>query len=153
MHESVPPAPAGFRPMRLATPVPGPFYGRREEVGFTVALRVLPLHCNFGISCQGGALMTLADMAMGLASNLAIGEGVHNLPTVSLNADFLAPAPVMAWVAGHARVLRRTKSLAFSEVVITTDGEPCLRAASIFKLPRSGAAPQFASIEMLFTAP
>ena len=56
------------------------------------------------------------------------------LPTISLSAEFLAPAPLGAWVEGRTDVLRTTRNLAFAQCLVTADSLPVLRASGIFKV-------------------
>ncbi len=51
-----------------------------------------------------------------------------------MSCDYLAPAPLGAWVEGRAEVVRITRNLLFAQGLATADGEPCLRANGIFKI-------------------
>jgi acyl-coenzyme A thioesterase PaaI-like protein len=61
------------------------------------------------------------------------------LPTINLSCDFLAPAPLGAWVEGRADALRTTRNLLFAQGTAAADGVPCLRANGIFKITQQGA--------------
>jgi acyl-coenzyme A thioesterase PaaI-like protein len=78
--------------------------------------------------------MTFADMLMPFAALMQTDLGDHFLPTVSLSADFLAPARLGAWVEGRARVLRTTRNLVFVEALVTAEGAAILRTNGIFKI-------------------
>jgi uncharacterized protein (TIGR00369 family) len=113
----------------------GPLYLR--HVGDTVQLgfRVEPRHCNPMSMCHGGMLASFADMVMPMCIHRKAPEvGMRFLPTISLQVDYLAPAPLGAWVQGEADVLRTTRSLVFSQALITADGVPAVRTSGIFKI-------------------
>jgi len=131
-------APPGFKRIPLVpegnfADVNGPLWRRIEDGKLTVGFRVERRHCNPAGGCHGGMLMTFADMLLGLGSNFA--ERLNRfLPTVNLTGDFLAPAPLGAWVQGRAEVLRVTRNLVFSQTLITADDVPVLRASGVMKL-------------------
>jgi len=115
--------------------VNGPLFGRLEADGRPVmGFFVEDRHVNPAGICHGGMLMTFADMLLGLTTSLAGGDRKF-LPTVNMTADFLAPAPLGAWVEGQGRLLRLTRNLAFADGVITADGETCMRASGMMKIP------------------
>jgi uncharacterized protein (TIGR00369 family) len=137
--------PDGFRPMKLA-PNPfielvGPLYGRVDDGALTVGFPVRARSCNPAGMCHGGMLCTLADLTLILCSNVQTGMGRY-FTTVSLNTDFLAPAPRGSWIEGRAQVLRVTRSLVFTQGVLSVDGAPVLRANAIFK-PIGEASAEF----------
>ena len=78
-------------------------------------------------------MLTLADMLIGPGSEFEMQTG-RFLPTVSISADFMAPAPLGAWVEGRAEALRMTANLLFAQCLITADGNLALRASGIVKL-------------------
>jgi uncharacterized protein (TIGR00369 family) len=133
------PAPAGYTVLQLGPSgssfieVNGPLYGRRDGNRLVMGFRVEPRHCNPADICHGGMLLALADMLIGPGAEFEVQSG-RFLPTVSLSADFLAPAQLGAWVEGVAEPLRMTKSLLFAQCLITADGTPALRASGIVKL-------------------
>ena len=77
-------------------------------------------------------LLALADMLIGPAVEFEMRAG-RLLPTVSLSADFMAPAPLGAWVEGRAEALKMTKRLLFAQCLITADQNPALRASGVVK--------------------
>ena len=112
----------------------GPLFVRHDGEGLRLGFRVEKRHCNpLGI-CHGGMLATFTDMQLPFASRAQAGLTLNFLPTVSLSVDYLAPAPLGAWVEGRTEVLRRTKRLVFSQMVATADGEICVRANGIFRI-------------------
>jgi hypothetical protein len=74
------------------------------------------------------------------------------LPTVNLACDFLAPAPLGAWVEGRAELVTRTRNLLFAQGIAAADGVTCLRANGIFKVrtPQEGQAMPDFSLKGLF---
>ena len=62
------------------------------------------------------------------------------LPTVNLTCDYLAPAPLGAWVEGRADPVKTTRNLLFAQGLATADGEPVMRANGIFKITSAGSA-------------
>jgi uncharacterized protein (TIGR00369 family) len=131
-------APAGFVPLKMSGPgsfieVNGPLFGKREHTYLVLGFRVQLRHCNPSNLCHGAMLLALADMLLGPGVDFEEQTG-KVLPTVSITADFLAPAPLDAWVQGTAKSLRKTKNLMFTECLITANENPALRASGIVKL-------------------
>ncbi len=129
--------PSGFSPLQLTMgflDVTGPLYGKwandRLLLGFRVELR----HCNPGKVCHGGMLATFADMLLPIAARFQSRTEMGFLPTVNLACDYLAPAPLGAWIEGHADALTATRNLLFAQGIATADGAVCLRANGIFKI-------------------
>ncbi|HSZ75687.1 MAG TPA: PaaI family thioesterase [Rhizomicrobium sp.] len=112
----------------------GPLYGKRDGKYFRLGFRVEQRHCNPANICHGGMLMTFADMQLPFGIRLQADIDPGFLPTISLNADFLAPAPLGAWVEGQTEILRTTRNLAFAQCMVTADGAPVLRASGLFKI-------------------
>lgn len=137
--------PRGFQPLRLR-PNPyidacGPLYGRREGDQLVLGLRVEQRHCNPARTCHGGMLTTLADMLLVLGASAQTGNTRYML-TVSLNCDFVGPAPEGSWIEGRLQVLRATRSLVFCQGLLTADGQPVLRSSGIAK-PSGEPDPSF----------
>ena len=138
MTEEVLPAPPGF----IAIPFDvgfiganGPLHvriaeGEKLKLGFRVEMR----HCNPMRICHGGMLATFIDMLMPFAIVHESQMAGRFLPTVHLAQEFLAPAPLGAWVEGTGELLRTTRNLVFAQCLVTADGENCMRASGIFKL-------------------
>ena len=129
--------PAGFAPLRLSMgflAAIGPLYGKWAEDRLVLGFRVEERHCNPGRVAHGGMLATFADMLLPFASRLQSKTDMGFLPTVNLTCDYLAPAPLGAWVEGRADALKTTRNLLFAQGLATADGEPVLRANGIFKI-------------------
>ena len=112
----------------------GPLYGRMDGERFVLGLRVEQRHCNPAGTCHGGMLALLADMLLITGSNIQARLSRYLL-TVSLNCDFIGPAPRGSWIEGRAEVLRATKTLLFAQGLLTADGAPVLRTNGTFRLP------------------
>jgi uncharacterized protein (TIGR00369 family) len=130
------PVPSGFQALRLR-PNPyvdacGPLFGRREGHRLVLGLRVERRHCNPAGTCHGGMLTTLADMLLVLGASAQTGDRRYML-TVSLNCDFVGPAPQGSWIEGRLDVLRATRSLVFCQGLLSVDGAPILRSSGIAK--------------------
>ncbi|HWY13751.1 MAG TPA: PaaI family thioesterase [Rhizomicrobium sp.] len=140
MSDSIP---AGFAPLRLSMgflDANGPLFGRWTDDRLLLGFRVETRHCNPGKVAHGGMLATFADMLLPIAARLQSKAEMGFLPTVNLTCDFLAPAPLGAWVEGRADALTATRNLLFAQGVATADGIPCLRANGIFKIASQGSA-------------
>jgi uncharacterized protein (TIGR00369 family) len=126
----------GFRPLRLGPngfiDSVGPLYGRLDDGKFVLGLRVEHRHCNPGMTCHGGMLMTLADMLLLIGTNVQPGLSQY-LTTVNLATDFIRGVPMGAWIEGRCEVLRTARSLIFSQGMFTVDGEIVARVNGIFK--------------------
>lgn len=113
----------------------GPLHIRREGGKVRLGFRVEQRHCNPMGNCHGGMLASFADMLLPMAAQRQSAEvGARFLPTIGLQIDYLAPAPLGAWVEGEAEVLRVTRALVFVQGLASADGVPALRASGIFKL-------------------
>lgn len=130
--------PAGFRPLPTIgdfIAAIGPLYLRHEGDSVRLGFRVERRHTNpLGI-CHGGMLATFCDMLVPISVHRQSPKGSRRfLPTISLQVDYLAPAPLGAWVEGEAQVLRTTRSLVFAQGLVNADGAICARVSGIFKI-------------------
>ena len=140
--------PAGFAPMRLGDGfigVNGPLFLRHEAALVQMGFRVERRHTNPMGNCHGGMLASFADMLLPMSIQRKAPEIGHKfLPTISLQIDYLAPAPLGAWVQGEAEVLRTTRNLVFAQGLVTADGLPVLRVSGIFKIGKDFTPPGIA---------
>jgi uncharacterized protein (TIGR00369 family) len=120
----------------------GPLYAKRDNKKLVLGLRVEKRHCNIAGICHGGMLMTFADMLLGLGARFENEEDFGFMPTVSMTADFLSPAPLGAWVEGRTDLLRSTRNFLFCQCIVTSNGAPVMRASGIMK---TGGATQAVS--------
>lgn len=130
--------PLGFK---LATGLVGPFvihsgpvYGRLEGDTLVMGFRVLPHHVNPLDICHGGMLATFADILLACGAMYRADARGRLLPTISLQMDFLAAAPLGAWVEGRTEILRTTRSMIFSQGCITVDGSAAVRISCVSKI-------------------
>ncbi|WP_135467033.1 PaaI family thioesterase [Crenalkalicoccus roseus] len=134
--------PAGFvpRPVGGGFLEPfGPLYIRRGEGPSVFGLRIERRHCNAKDMAHGGMLATLADIVLGIGGLEQAGVPGFFV-TVSLQTDFLGPAPLGAWVECRPELLRRTRTLMFVQGTFAAEGRPVLRASGVFHLPKPAAA-------------
>ena len=130
--------PTGFRPLPRGgefMDVNGPLYLRHEGELVLMGFRVEKRHTNPMGNCHGGMLATFGDMLLPFSIHRKSAEvGMRFLPTINLQIDYLAPAPLGAWVQGEAQVLRVTRSMVFAQGLITADGVNAVRVSGIFKI-------------------
>lgn len=113
----------------------GPIWIRAEEGAARFGIRLERRHCNNQAVAHGGMLATFADLVLGIGGAQQAGAPGHFV-TVSLVTDYLAPAPVGAWLECRPALLRRTARLMFVEGRFEADGTAVLRASGVFSLPR-----------------
>lgn len=130
--------PSGFAPLPIGgefMAVNGPLYVRSADGRAQLGFRVLRRHTNPLNICHGGMLASFADMLLPVCIHRQSAEvGLRFLPTISLQLDYLAPAPLGAWVQGEADVLRVTRTMVFAQGVARIDGTPVIRVSGIFKI-------------------
>jgi uncharacterized protein (TIGR00369 family) len=129
--------PAGFRRISLGGGFMvhnGPLYARWTGERVLLGFRVEARHTNPLKICHGGMLATFADMLVPCANMYQSTSERRFLPTISLQIDYMSPAPLGAWVQGQADILRTTRNMLFGQGLVTADGEPALRMSGIFKL-------------------
>jgi acyl-coenzyme A thioesterase PaaI-like protein len=142
--------PTDFLPLALPggfMALNGPFFGRRRAGGLDLGFVVEERHTNPAKVSHGGMLMSLARLQ--LAAGAAAGAGLDHLPRMmALSFDFLAPAPVGAWVEGETEVLHTTRNLVFLRGLLRIGGQPVLRASGVGRRGEEGAV----ALETLFAA-
>jgi acyl-coenzyme A thioesterase PaaI-like protein len=79
-------------------------------------------------------LASFGDMLLPVCIHRQTEVGRRFLPTISLQIDYLAPAPLGAWVQGEADVLRVTRTMVFAQGVARIDGKPVLRVSGTVKI-------------------
>jgi uncharacterized protein (TIGR00369 family) len=138
--------PAGFTPLTIGGEfivANGPLFERIEGRVYRLGFRVERRHTNTMGICHGGMMATFCDMLLPITAFRST-EALHGrfLPTVSLQIDYLAPAPLGAWVEGEAQVLRTTRSLIFVQGLVHAEGATVARVSGVFKIgaARAGEA-------------
>ena len=133
-----PDVPAGFRALRTMgdfIAANGPLYVRSQGASIQLGFRVEARHTNPMRICHGGMMASFCDMLLPISIHRKSKEiGFRFLPTINLQIDYLAPAPLGAWVEGEADLLKATRSLVFAQGLVTADGTPCARVSGIFKI-------------------
>ncbi|MDH4416359.1 PaaI family thioesterase [Acidovorax sp. HMWF029] len=134
-HVEIPP---GFAPLQSGGPFiqhNGPLYLRHEGSVVQFGFRVERRHVNPMNNLHGGMMASFCDMLLPLSVHRKSEQVADRfLPTISLQIDYLAPAPLGAWVQGEAEPLRVTRSLVFAQGLVTADGVPCARVSGVFKI-------------------
>jgi uncharacterized protein (TIGR00369 family) len=134
----VAPIPDGFTrwPARPGfVEVVGPLYERKRDGVLQLGFRVEARHCNPMDVCHGGMMATFCDMLLPIGvHDLSAATRGRFLPTVSLQIDYLAPAPLGAWVQGEAQLLRSARTLVFAQGLVSADGTPAARVSGILKI-------------------
>lgn len=131
---SVSSVPDSYRPMDRNSPfseLTGPYFGKQGQ-GETIRLGLLieEKHINSVGVAHGGALMTLADNALGDAAELGLDEG-SSVVTVSMNSEFLNPAKLGDWVVAEARLLKQGGRLIFVDCLLSANDKPILHASAV----------------------
>ena len=113
----------------------GPLYLRHEGDDIQLGFRIERRHTNPMGICHGGMMASFCDMLLPMVIHRRLPDiGRRFLPTISLQIDYLAPAPLGAWVQGDAQVLRRTRTLVFAQGLVAADGEPVARTSGLMKI-------------------
>ncbi len=133
--------PEGFEPFVLGPGFDlrfGPVY--RHRGGGLLGFRVASHHLNPVGSCHGGAMATFADMQIA-AVRPGLGTQAGHMPTINLSVDYLAPAWRDSWVEAAVTLVKLTRTLAFTQALITADGELVARATGIYRNYAGTVAP------------
>ncbi len=109
----------------------GPFYFRDEGDEPGVGFYSENHHANLGGVIHGGALMTLADMALWDICRRAVGP--FKGATVTMNAEFLGPGPVGAFIEATGEMTRGAKNLLFARGMVTAKGDALLAFSGTLK--------------------
>lgn len=128
--------PEGFNPTDHSSPymdLIGHLYEKGEGDDYRLGMRVEAHHTNRIGACHGAVLAALADVHLLRLIALARKPRI-TLVTVHLGLDYLAPAPLGAWIEGRGRVDRIGRTLCYSSGVITADGKPALRGSGVFHI-------------------
>ncbi|CAN5428184.1 PaaI family thioesterase [soil metagenome] len=125
--------PGGFVPADLGAGFGarfGPVYMDRAlgRMGF----RVSELHVNPVDGLHGGAMATFADTQL-MAIRAGAEEGRSHSPTISLSLDYLAPAKVGDWVEAQVTMVKTTRTMLFTQAIMTVDGNPVARSSAIYR--------------------
>ena len=130
--------PDGYRPLPMMgdfMTVNGPLFLRRRGEQVQLGFRVEARHTNPMRICHGGMMASFCDMLLPITVHRTCKDiGFRFLPTINLQIDYLAAAPLGAWIEGEAQVLRTTRTLVFAQGLVSADATPCARVSGIFKI-------------------
>lgn len=109
----------------------GPYYFREDGPVPGVAFFAEPHHANLAGVVHGGALLTLADMALWDICRREIGifKGV----TVTLNSEFVGGGPVGEFIEATGETTRVGGKLLFARGLVTAKGETLLAFSGTLK--------------------
>lgn len=123
----LPPTP-DFRPLASRSPFvngAGDFYIRDNADGTrSVGTWIGEPQLNAERFAHGGFLLTFADFTMSTTTHAI---------TLNINADFLRPARLGAWIEGLIRVRKQSPTLIFADEIITSEGEELMRVSGLFR--------------------
>jgi acyl-coenzyme A thioesterase PaaI-like protein len=115
----------------------GPFWTRRSEAGLEVALLAEEYHSNGNLGVvHGGALMTFADNALGLAVVHALGEAA--CATVQMSYSFTAAARIGSFITCRPELVRQTRSLMFVRGMVMAGDRVVGSAEGIWRVLDAG---------------
>lgn len=135
MYQQILAAPDGFVPFPQNNGfalLVGPLFVHpgRQAIGF----RVESHHCNpLGI-CHGGMMMTVMDMAVGMAVNSAAQSPTFPA-SINLAFDFLTPAQEGDWLESRVDFVHTTRRTGFANGYLTSPRGVVMRASGICKIP------------------
>jgi acyl-coenzyme A thioesterase PaaI-like protein len=106
----------------------------------TLGFRVTAFHVNATENCHGGALATFADMQIAAIVRSGLIATERHTPTISLSVDYIAPAPLGAWVEANVILIKETKLMIFTQAFITANGQTVARANATYRNYGTAAA-------------
>lgn len=109
----------------------GPFYFRVAGPGPGVAFFSEPRHANLGGIVHGGALLTLADMALFDACFRTHGR--FRAVTVTLNSEFLEAGKVGEFIEARGELVGGGKSLMFVRGLVVAGDRKLLNFSGTVK--------------------
>jgi acyl-coenzyme A thioesterase 13 len=130
----MPRIPEGFRKIERLSPFNaqvGPLYERRDGEAVSIGLVIAEKHTNSRGICHGGALATLADLALGYAMLAKSGDQGSFL-TAHLSVDYAGAAKVGDWIESKVEIQRVGARMAFANCYLLVDNRPIVRASAIF---------------------
>ncbi len=109
----------------------GPFFSKMTPDGLALCFPTDSRHHNLRGVLQGGALMTFADRAMGMAARTA--TGATRTATVQLNMQFIDAVQIGEIVQTTPLMLRATRQLMFMEAKLMVGARFVGSATGVFK--------------------
>jgi uncharacterized protein (TIGR00369 family) len=134
MADFVPPE--GFTPFAVKesfAAIAGPFFVAEDprRVGMFAERR----HANIAGAVHGGALATLADMALFVIAG-DNDEGVFPAVTLTLNTTFVAAGKTGRFLVAQGRVVKAGRSIVFIDGEIADDGDVLMTFSGTLKRVR-----------------
>lgn len=126
--------PQGYEPLFRTSPfleATGPYFYKKLDKGFTVALRVLEKHTNASGTLHGGLVATLADVSLGYVTAASQTPPLR-MVTTNLSIDFVGTAKVGEWVESHVSIVKTGSRLAFANALITSNEAPIASTSAVF---------------------
>ncbi|MGF1453960.1 MAG: PaaI family thioesterase [Alphaproteobacteria bacterium] len=127
--------PEGFEPHFRKSPVTDPWeplFSRQKDGVLEIGLRIAEAHCNARGFLHGGVMASLCDNAMGLTYGLNL-DTKGSVVTLSLSVDYVATAPIGAWMTVMPRLIRAGRSMGFVDAIVTADETVVARASATFR--------------------
>jgi acyl-coenzyme A thioesterase 13 len=128
--------PEGWRAIPRLSPfnaLIGPLYQRGAGEALSIGLHIEEKHVNSRGICHGGALATLADLALGYAMQSRLeGDKAGGFVTVQLSVDYAGSAKIGDWIESEVRIQRIGARLAFADCYLVAGGVRIVRASAIF---------------------
>jgi acyl-coenzyme A thioesterase PaaI-like protein len=78
-------------------------------------------------------MATFADMQIAAIVRSGLIATERHTPTISLSVDYIAPAPLGAWVEANVILIKETKLMIFTQALITANGQPVARANATYR--------------------
>ncbi|MEO0879723.1 MAG: PaaI family thioesterase [Pseudomonadota bacterium] len=116
----------------------GPYLFRKDPAQSGVGFFAEPHHANLNGVVHGGALLTLADMALWDICRREIG--IFRGATVTLNAEFVGPGAVGQFIEASGEMVRAGGRLLFARGLVTSGGETLLSFSGALKRLREKSA-------------
>lgn len=133
--------PEGFEPLFRSSPFldrTGPYYASGRGAQLKIGMRVLAHHLNARGLVHGGALMTMADIALGYAMGTSSDPPVQAV-TSHISTDFAGSAKLGDWIESSADIQKVGRTLAFANVYLHVGGQRIVRASGIFAVQQGQA--------------
>jgi acyl-coenzyme A thioesterase PaaI-like protein len=109
----------------------GPFYFRDEGPTPGVGFFAEAWHANAGGIVHGGALLTLADMALWDICRRKIGP--FRAVTVSVNGEFVGRGAVGKFISATGEPTKIGRAMLFARGIVECEGAPLLGFSGILK--------------------
>lgn len=98
-----------------------------------IALHVQEQHCNAYGSMHGGAMATFVDGQAAGVLDYRENDRTGHTPTISLTVDYIGPVPVGSWLVADVTLLRATRTMIFTQAVVTVNEQVVARSSAIYR--------------------